>query len=208
MQRQALTVSWRVLVVAAVVCAACPQRATGVWVSGWKFRREIQVPKFKITRLGGPEIAVVDMPTAGAIKPDGSDVLVATTGGVVMPHQVLMVGPGDRVRIAFALRPPSVRVYYVYFGNPKPPKPKKALEIRRGVWLETWRYPGGAFNTFEQVKNIFKRAKVFIGGDMQDRVFMGHNPFGPDARVASIFTAWMIVPKVGVYDFACSSQNA
>jgi len=208
MTRQSVTASWGALVVAAVVCAALPRPAPGAWIGGWKFRRQIQVPKFKVTRLPGPEIAVVDMPTAGAIKPDGSDILVATTAGVVMPHEVLMVGPGDRVRIAFALRPPSVRVYYVYFGNPKPPRTNKQLEIKRGVRLQTWRYPGGAFNTFQQVKDIFKRAKVFIGGDMLDRVFMGHNPFGPDARVASIFTAWMIVPKVGIYDFACSSQNA
>ena len=104
-----MTAARRVCIAAAVVCATGPPAAPGAWIGrNWRFRREVQVPKFKPKRLAGPEIAVVEMPTSGAIKPDGSDVRVATSSGTVMPHRVLMVGPGDRVRIVFALRPPAV----------------------------------------------------------------------------------------------------
>ena len=177
------------------------------WNRTWSHRRAVTVPPIKSTRLGGDEIAVVDLPTGGLIRPDGSDVRVTTTGRTEVPCRVLMVGPGDRVRVAFAVRGSGGR-YYVYLGNPKPPAATKTLELRRGVLMETWVYPGGGIKTLGQVEKVFGKAGRLLGRGFRERVFVGHNPFGPQSRIATRFTAWLICPATGKYEFACSSQDA
>ena len=201
----------RSMPLAAAIWAICVggSPAGGGWMDpAWAYRRGVDVPKYKATRLPGADVAVVEMPTGGLCKPDGSDIRVTAAGGALTAHRVLMMGPGDRVRLAFALRPPAVRNYHVYFGNPKADPPEDPLDIRRGVLLATWKYPGGAINTFKHIQAIFDREKAFLGRAMLDRIFMGHNPFGPDARLASTLTGWLIVRKGGVYNFATSSRNA
>jgi len=195
------------LVAAVVLSVASVAGAQAWWNRTWPYRRAVTIPAQKSTRLGGDEIAVVTMPTAGAIRPDGSDVRVATVGRTEVPCRVLMVGPGDRVRIAFAIRGVGTR-FYVYWGHRKPPAATKPLDIRRGVLLETWRYPKGGIKTLAQVQKVFTKVKVLLGRDFRDRVFLGHNPFGPQSDIASRFTAYLVCPAAGKYEFACSSQDA
>jgi len=173
----------------------------------WRYRRAATVKKVRRTRLPGDEIAVVTMPTAGLTAAGAADVRVTTADGTVTPHRILMVGPGDRVRLAFALRPPTTK-YFVYFGNPKPPKSVPELTIRRGVLLETWGYRPAALATLRHVKAAFARAGALIGRDFRDRIFLGHNPFGPQNQVCNLFTAHLVCPEAGEYQFATSSQDA
>ena len=191
-----------------MLLAAAPAAwGQGWWNSSWPYRRAVTLADYKPTRLGGSDVAVVTMPTGGKHRGDGSDVRVATASRTEVASRVLMVGPGDQVRVAFAPRG-SGRRYYVYFGHAKPPGRPKPLEIRRGVLLETWQYPGGGIKTLQQVRAVFARAKRLIGRDFRDRMFLGHNPFGPQGKIASVFTAWLICPADGPYQFACSSQDA
>jgi len=145
------------------------------------------------------------MPTAGRIK-RGRDVRVVTPAGTQVPSRVLMLGPGDRVKVAFALRE-GIRRYYVYFGN-EDKAAGKPLEIRRGVLLETWENPGGPIETLDQVRAVFRRAGKLLGRGFRDRIFLGHNPFDVTSRVASIFTGWLRCPADGTYTFCTSSTNA
>jgi len=179
----------------------------GWWNRNWQYRRAVDVPAAQPTRLGGDDIAVVEMPTGGLILPDGGDVRVTTAGRTEVPCRVLMVGPGDFVRVAFAVRGAGNR-YLVYFGNPKPDPPKDALDLRRGVLMETWLYPGGGIKTLAQVQQVFDRTKRLLGRDFRANVFVGHNPFGPESSIATRFTAWLSCPAAGAYQFACSSQDA
>jgi len=198
-----------VTVVLATASAAAGQ--VGWWNRTWPYRRAVTVPPVKPTRLGGDEIAVLDMPTGGLSRPDGGDLRVTTTGRTEVPCRVLTAGPGDRVHLAFALRGAGTR-YYVYFGHAKPPASTQKLDIRRGVLMETWDYPGGGIKTREQVEAIFRKAEKkpagLVGRGFRNRVFLGHNPFGPQNRIATRFTAWLICPSTGSYQFACSSQDA
>lgn len=173
----------------------------------WRYRRSATVKKVRRTGLAGDEIAVVTMPTAGLTAAGAADVRVTTADGKVTPHRILMVGPGDRVRLAFALRPPTSK-YFVYFGNAKPPKPGPALVIRRGVLLETWGYRLSALATLRHVQAAFARAGALIGRDFRSRIFLGHNPFGPQNQVCNLFTAHLVCPEAGDYQFATSSQDA
>ncbi len=196
------------LLAAGVLLAVSPAASAQAWWNNlWPCRRAVDVPAHKPTRLGGDDIAVVAMPTGGLIKPDGGDIRVATTARTLVPSRVLMVGPGDQVRVAFALRGVGRR-FYVYFGNRNPPPVTKPLEIRRGVLLETWLHPGGGIKTLPQVQKVFAKAKRLLGRDFRSNVFLGHNPFGPRSNIASRFTAYLKCPAAGQYNFACSSQDA
>ena len=190
-----------------LLAAASIAGAQGWWNRNWPYRRAVTLSARTPTRLGGEDIAVVTMPTGGLIKPDGSDVRVATAGRTEVPCRTLMVGPGDQVRVAFAVRGVGAR-FYVYFGNPKPPAGTKPLDIRRGVLLETWIHPGGGIQTLSQVEKVFANASKLLGRDFRSRVFLGHNPFGPQSNIASRFTAYLRCPAAGQYRFACSSQDA
>lgn len=197
-----------VLVAAALGATAASARGQAAWWNrNWPYRRAVTVPAHKPTRLPGDDIAVVTMPTCGLIRADGSDVRVATVGRAELPARVLMVGPGDSVKVAFAIRGVAGRCY-VYFGSPKPEPPKEPLDIRRGVLMETWAYGGGGIRSLPQVRQVFAKAKRLLGRDFRDRLFVGHNPFGPQSSIASRFTAWLICPADGEYQFACSSQDA
>ncbi|HUS48021.1 MAG TPA: PKD domain-containing protein, partial [Phycisphaerae bacterium] len=199
-----------VLLVLAGGWAPAAARAEGPawWNASWQYRREIDVGEQKPTGLAGDDIAVVTMPTGGQVKSDGSDVRVVSARGVTTPCRALMVGPGDLVRVALAIRPGETK-YHVYFGNANPPKSSEKLDIRRGVLLETWKYEGGRIRTLEQARDVLSAgSKTFVGADFLDRIFLGHNPFGPQEDVARIFTGWLICPADGEYMFVTSSTNA
>lgn len=180
--------------------------AAGWWNPSWPYRRIATVDPFEPTRLEGRDVAVVTLPTAGLIRPDGRDIRVATAGGKDVPRRVLMVGPGDRARVAFALKP-GARKYYVYYGNDSAEAPEP-LAIRRGVLLELWRNPDGDPPTLQQAREVLAEAKTLIGRGFRDRIFLGHNPYGPQHRIAGRFTAYLVCPADGQYVFATSSRNA
>jgi len=194
-------------VVAAALAAAPACAATAWWNYDWKCRRGVAIAKAAPTGLPGDDVAVVSMSTGGRTRSDARDVRVVTARRREVPSQVLMIGPGDQVRVAFALRP-GTKDYYVYFGNPAPPRAPGQLAITRGVLLSTWKHPGGNARTLSQAKGILAKAKTFIGRDFRDRIFMGHNPFGPEQALASTFVGYVNCPKAGAYTFSTSSQNA
>ena len=179
----------------------------GWWNYRWHYRRSATVSEAKRSGLPGDDIAVLTMPSGGLIQPDGRDIRITTASGRIVKHRVLMVGPGDVVRIAFALQPP-VKKYFVYFGNAQADKPKQILKIQRGVLMETWAYPGGGIANFRQVLGVFRRANVFLGRDFRRDIFIGHNPFGPQNRICSIFTGALLCPRDGDYLFSTTSRDA
>ena len=193
---------------AALTAASTVARGAAAWWNyEWSSRRLVTLPAAAPTRLGGDDIAVVHIPTGGKTRPDAADVRVTTVTRREMPSRVLMTGPGDEVRVAFAVQG-GVTKYYVYYGNPTPPKRVRPLAITRGVLLSTWKYPGGSPATLDKVKRIFAKADTFIGRDFLDRIFVGYSPFGPEKAVASTFEAYLKCPKTGTYVFSTSSQNA
>ncbi|RPI64427.1 MAG: PKD domain-containing protein [Planctomycetaceae bacterium] len=201
----------RIIAAAVLLLAwASPCLAAGWLGEAWLYRRHVTLEKFTPAEQGS-DIAVVTMPTGGLSKPDGSDICVATYDGKQVPCRVLMVGPGDQVRLAFGIQS-GVNNYYVYWGNAKPVATKEP-EIRRGVLLEMWNFPENTpIKNFEQVQKLFATVsaspKDLIGRDFRERIFQAHNPFGPQARIACIYTAYFHAPKTGEYEFSTSSQDA
>ena len=207
--KEAAPAGRRVWLVALVLlaCAGPAWAQAGWWNYRWQYRRMVTVTDVPRTRCEGEEVGVVTMPTGGLMGRGGRDIRVVTATGLLVPHRVLMTGPGDVVRLAFALRP-GHRRYFVYFGNPKSGKEPPALKIRRGVLLESWLYQRGPIATLRQVQHAFDTAGVLLGRDFRDKIFLGHNPFGPQGRVCNLFTAYVFCRTSGEYTFSTSSQDA
>ena len=191
---------------ATILLAPAVAPAQAWWNYDWPYRRAVDVKEVVKKNLPGENAAVVTMPTCGLTAADGSDIVVANASGQVVPHRVLMTGPGDTVRVAFALQG-AIGRYYVYFGNPKPPKPAE-LELKRGVLLEMWAYAGGAIGNLKELQALFAKPGKLIGRDFVPTVFLGHNPFGPQNQICSLFTGWLDATDDGEYVFSTSSQDA
>src|SRR5256885_160476 len=70
------------------------------------FRRSIDV-EWAAERGTGEQLATAEIYTGGHHQPSGENIRVATEEGKFLPSRVLMIGPGDKLRILFALQPNS-----------------------------------------------------------------------------------------------------
>jgi len=193
------------MVVVAWVGAA--QGDIAPWLGpGWKVRRVVDA-KAEPTTYPGQQVAVCAFYTGGLAKADASDLRVAADGRRLVPHRVLQVGPGDLVRIAFALVPGTDR-YYIYYGSADPGPPAESWTPERGVLLEARRWPGGDLERLDAIRRIWDKAEP-VGADFVSNVNFGFNPFA-DSETPMIFhyTGWVVVPEAGEYEVATSSDDA
>ncbi len=190
-----------------LLCASAVGAADPWWSPKWAYRREITIEDVKPTGLSGTDIITVEIATGGASKPDGSDIRVATPRGKEVLSTVLMTGPGDKARLAFA-KQGGLKKYYAYLGNPDAPRRRRALPILRGVLLETRRCRAQPPGKLSDAKKIFDTAPSIMGRRFIDRMFLGYNPFGPNTSVANRMTGYLVAPKTGKYTFSCSSNDA
>jgi hypothetical protein len=192
------------------LCLAAASSAWGAgwWDGAWSFRRPVDVD-WPADRATGDELAWTDLYTAGRHNADGSDVRVASEDGRLMASRVLHVGPGDKVRIVFALHK-GLKRYDVYFGNarPAPPRPgTEDVQYRWGLLLETRKNPGAAANNFQQMEALWGRANEVVGRAMVDRLFLGINPFAEAQQGISRISGMLLAPVDGVYTFAGSCKE-
>ncbi len=191
----------------AITVTAAGRSAGGWWSGGWNCRRAIVIPDKQRKYMGKGSVASLTFNALGRHLPDARDIRVITSRGRQVPVRVLMIGPGDLVTIAFAASDPKAS-YWVYFSNANSTARRLALDIRRGILQETWRYTGRPAHNPKQAKIIFAKPGKLLGRGFCDRVFQGCNPFGPQSRIVSRFTGWFEVRLGGEYTFATASNNA
>lgn len=176
------------------------------WHRSWRCRRLVEAVPPKVSAFPGPDAAYFELYGQGHLKEDGSDVRVVADGRL-LGHKVLHVSPTGIARILFQVVP-GTSTYEIYYGNARAPAPEDDWEPRRGLILETRRYTGGRYNNWAQAQETLRRAAPPFGAGPVDRVFHGHNPFGPSRRFVSIYEGWLYCPVAGTYSFATSSGNA
>ncbi len=191
---------WFILISASMAHAAWFDNA-------WSFRRSVDVA-WNAEKGNGDELAMVEFHTAGHHAPGGEDIRVATENGRLVPSRVLMVGPGDHVRVIFTPAK-NVRKYFVYFGNGTPaPPPKQVgeMKIQSGVLMEIKQSRAGASN-FKEIENAWEKGDPILGATMIDRPFIGMNPIGDQDRTVSRLTGTLFAPVDGDYQFALSADD-
>jgi len=180
--------------------------AQGRWrLPGWRCRRTVAAIPLRVPYQGS-DVAYFELYGQGHLKPDASDIRVMALGKPLR-HKVLYVSPTGIARILFELMP-DTEEYEIYYGNPEAPAPKDDFQPRRGLILETRRYAGGNINNWAQARRALQRSGPPFGAGPVDRVFHGHNPFGPSARFVSVYEGWLNCPIAGTYGFATTSGNA
>jgi PKD repeat protein len=192
----------------AAVSMAVPCRA-GWYDSAWQYRRQIQII-WDDEHPTGEDLATAVFYTDGHALANGEDIRVATEEGKLVPSHVLMAGPGDRMRIVFAMQK-NVRDYEIYFGNPKPAPPPEGMDdvhYKAGLLIETRQWTGGSVTNFDQIEKSFARSKPVLGKMMVDMVFLGYNPFGPQEQWISKFKGSLFAPIDGEYLFALAADDA
>lgn len=206
--------TWLLGVLAPWLFAFCtsvgsPSFAHAAWFdAAWPFRREINV-NWEAEKSQGHELGLAQVYTAGRHKEDGSDVRVAAEDGRQLPSRVLGVGPGDQVRIVFALTK-GQRRYYVYFGNPNPaPKPRGTDDVNyhAGLLMEMRSFPGGPADNPAQLQGAFDRSKRTIGLTMLPTLFTGRNPFGDHPNWVSKLSGSLYAPLDGEYVIAVAAKD-
>jgi hypothetical protein len=180
--------------------------ARAAWFdAAWSCRRTVDVA-WDTDKFVGNETAQAEVYTDGRALPNGADVRVATEDGKPVPYRLLSVGPGDRVRVAFAMAQ-GVKRYAVYFGNPAPPPPPPEMEVRSGLLMETRVFNGGATHTFDQIRRAFDRGGPVLGQTLVDNAFLGFNPFDDHVQIVSRLTGAITAPTDGDYQFAMAVDD-
>ena len=184
---------------------AASARADAWWDAQWQCRLRVQVDPPKLNRPG-QEAVHVAFTTGGFLQPDGDDLRVLA-GDDIIPHYVVSIGPGDRVSLMFKYvsdRP----VYHVYYGNPNCKGLNHKWEPQRGLILEVRQYRGGNHRTWEEYQAVAAKAEPVLGRGLVDRVFHGHNPFGPSENIVTSYSGWLNIRVGGRYDMITSSASA
>jgi PKD repeat protein len=192
-----------------IVCLWTSSDCEAAWFdSAWQYRRPISFT-WDDEHPSGEDLACVVFYTDGHTLPNGEDVRVATEDGRLVASHVLMLGPGDRIRVVFSLVK-GARDYEIYLGNPHPSPPPAGMEdvhYKTALLLETRQWTGGAVNNFNQLEESWSRSKPVLGKMMIDGVFLGFNPFGPQEQWISKFNGSLFAPMDGDYMFAISAHD-
>jgi len=178
-----------------------PSQPTVEWTARLARRRAIAEVR-KVPEAPG---AYVEFFSAGLCEPNGQDISIFDEKGVRAPHLVMSVGPGDRFLITFKLS--DAKAYYLYYGQPgATPSPQWNPEC--GVFLRTYRRPSGDSNTVAELETMVRSIRQMFGGGYRAAIFDGCNPYGPSDDYASVYTAYLKIPKAGSYSFATNSDDA
>ena len=186
-----------------------PSAASAAWFdNAWPYRRALEVI-WDAERAGGAELAMAEFYTAGHHKPNGDDIRVAADDGALVPSRVLMVGPGDRVRVVFALRK-GQRKYFAYFGHADPPAPPKGTDdvaYQCGLLLEVKPLAGGSIDNAQQLEAAWNRGTTILGRAMVREPFLGTNPVADQVRSISKLSGSLYIVQPGEYLFAAAADD-
>ncbi|MFI5379824.1 MAG: PKD domain-containing protein [Tepidisphaerales bacterium] len=197
---------------ALLLVALLASSAQAAWHDpAWPYRRAVDVNLDWEKITDNEQIAVVEFNTCGGQATSGEHVRVHTEAGQLVPARCLMVGPGDTLRVMFALVRNSKR-YYVYFGHPKPPAvvPKNVEDIpfQKGVVVELHRLTSiGPADNFKHTEVLWDRNKDIIGRTVIPQFYLGFNPFGDEIQIVARYTGTLTVPADGEYGFAISASD-
>ncbi len=165
-------------------------------------QRSIQVPadrKFSVV--------VVEFYHHGEIRPDGTNVLVATSRLRPVPTRLLQLGPGDFCRVAFETQAGESQYVVLYGGAPPEKSALAPWTNRDGLVFEARRYSEVNLWSFEEVRKAFEAAEP-IGADYVEGVLHGYNPVSPRPEpFFSKYSGYLHISNPGTYGFYVSSED-
>ena len=171
----------------------------------WSCRRPVAVT-WDAEHASGRELASVEFYTDGRGKPDASDVRIATEDGRLVLSRLLQVGPGDRVRMLFALQK-GVRDYDLFFGNPAATPVDQTLPITAGLLMSMRAWNHRNIYDAESAARSFEESKPELGQVMIPDLFLGFNPINDRSDTISKISGTLFTPFAGPYEFAMTVDH-
>ena len=182
------------------------------WLDGYAVRWPVRV-------LGEPskqtaQSVLVNVPTGGWLKPDGSDVAVQSSAGKLLPATVLAHDPlGDTI-IQFK-RNANDAWYWIYGINLKAPPlakvdPKTDPAFQEGLTLELREWAGDDLGNWAKVRGGLEKSNTIIGNAIVTEVMQNCNPARPDVanKFAASYRGYFHVKKEGTYTFFVNGEDA
>ena len=157
-------------------------------------------------KVDAEDTCVAEFYAPGLAKPDGSDLRIADENGKFVPSRVLMVGPGDRVRMLFNPLKNQIK-YAAYWGNTKDAPPAIEPKLTAGLLVETKVLGPGGQDTIAQLRERYERSGDVQTRGIGDRPFLGFNPGGYVGASISKVTGVLYVPQDGAYQIAMTADD-
>ena len=153
-------------------------------------------------------IAVTEFFHHGELEADGSNLLVTTRSGQIVPSRVLQIGPGDFCRVAFQTMSGQPAYEILYGGDSVAAGTIPAWTTLDGLLLETHEYKSATCSDLKSVRDAFNASKR-IGADYVTGIFHSANPFTlREGPFLSHYSGHLFISSPGTYGFMASSQDA
>ncbi len=197
-----------IMVATVAILAAAPCAGARVLPAGWPYRRALKFKPVPLRGAPGPNEAWAQFYTNKARQPNGNDLRITNGARIVMPMKIIRISPhDDLVRVIFAAR--GQRPFFAWWGNPHAgPSKQPPLKIQRSVFMNIFRYPGGAVNSTQAVNNQFARAGRPLDGLVIPQIFIGYDPLGSGRRDMLRYRALLHITQGGLYHFAFDVDDA
>jgi PA14 domain len=200
--------------------AAKPYR-TPWHLKAWTHRQIVRIAAVDKDGAINTGEATIDAP-AGILRDDGGDIRIFDEAGKpVAAHLVMGEGEtsaellkaGKLLKVRFAVMDQRMRVYYIYFGNPKAePDWGKWSERTGALTLETWEYKVTRRNktpsSFSYMRRTIAAASKMYGSGKRRRIDDGANPFGPSNTFISVYRGLFYASESGTHRFGTDSDDA
>jgi tetratricopeptide (TPR) repeat protein len=205
MSNRTIRVLWTALLAGLFIAPAPARAAEGWWRKAWKRRLKIEIRRTGQRWPDSPQ-ALVRFPAGDDIQEGGGDVRVLASQGRILRHHVVYAAQGKDCEVIF--EPPKREgQYFIYYGNPNAQRPKKVLNVERGLILETRSRPAGPAWNWAQMKALLEKSHTLYGRAVRKKIWDGFNPFGPSDYYISIYKGYILCTRPGTYTFATASDD-
>ncbi len=192
-------------------CAAASEDAPKgpPWVPGYHVRFPLRLTGDPANPKTRTRSVVAQIPAAGYLRADGSDLLAQAADGTLIPVRVISHNPGGDTLIQFKRMEGNDPDYWVYAGNPAAPASDAPL-IEEGLSVEFREWEGESLASWAGVVAGLQKSHRVTANSWVDKVAQhgnGGRPDNPKNGVSS-YRGWLRIEEEQTYKFYVGADDA
>lgn len=179
------------------------------WIPGYRVRFPIRLTGDYANPKTRTRSAVAQIPAAGYLRADGSDLVVQAADGTEIPARIVSHNPAGDTLIQFKRQDGDDPGYWVYAGNPKA-SPADASAIEEGLSVEFRDWEGDSLASWAAVVAGLKKSRKVTANSWVEKIAQNGNGGRPDSAknfVAS-YRGWLRIEEEGTYKFYVGADDA
>ncbi len=208
---------WPLLLALRILCALLAHSAAAAdtapkgppWVPGYRVRFPVRLTGDQANPKTRTRSAVAQIPAAGYLRADGSDLLVQAADGELIPVRVISHNPRGDTLLQFKRQEGSDSEYWVYAGNPAA-TPSDAPLIEEGLSVEFREWEGESLASWAEVVAGLQKSHQVTANSWVDKVAQNGNGGRPDnpKKVVSSYRGWLRIEEEQTYKFYVGADDA